>query len=170
MKNSAWILTILAAITLISMVGCAPQASAPLPVSPTSDNSSKVLVKSNGKLSSRLEVLVQSATLQTSSVKDQAQALSLPAQGAGSLARDDAGRILVNIRMTDTSETQQQALRNAGAVIQNISDQYKTISAFVAVTDLSAVADLQTVQSIEEELTPGTDQGSAGGAMNPSQP
>jgi hypothetical protein len=170
MKNSIWILMLLGAITLVSMVGCAPQASAPLTVLPTNDNSSKVLVKSNGKLSSRLEMLVQSSTLRTASVKDQAQALSLPAEGAGSLARDEAGRILVNIRMTDTSETQQQALRNAGAVIQNISDQYETVSAFVAVSDLSVVADLQTVQSVEEELTPGTDQGSAGGVMNPSQP
>jgi hypothetical protein len=170
MKNSNWIFTLLTAIILVSIVGCAPQASAPLPVSPTHDDSSKVLMKSNGKLSSRLEMLVQSSTLRTASVNDQAQALSLPAQGAGSLAHDEAGRILVNIRLTDTSETQQQALRNAGAVIQNISDPYKTISAYVAVSDLSAVADLQTVQSIEEELTPGTDQGSAGGAMNPSQP
>ena len=117
MKNSIWIFILLAVITLVSMVGCAPQASAPLPVSPTNDDFSKALVKSSGKLSSRLEVLVQSATLQTANVNDQAQALSLPAQGAGSLARDEACRILVNIRMTDTSETQQQALRNAGAVI-----------------------------------------------------
>ena len=104
------------------------------------------------------------------SIAEQARAINLPAQGAGSLMRDANGRILVNIRMTDTSETQQQTLRKAGALIQNVSDQYKTISAFVAMSDLSVIADLQTVQSIEEELTPGTDQNSAGGAMNPSQP
>jgi hypothetical protein len=170
MKHFIWAFVLLATILLVALTSCSPRVAATVPPSPADGRSTDPAMKSSGKLSSRLAILAQSTSLQTASIEEQALALSLPAQGAGSLVRDETGRLLVNIRMTDTSDSQQQALVKAGAVIQHVTDQYKTVSAFVAVTDLAAVAGIQTVQSIEEELTPSTADGANGGAMNPSQP
>ncbi len=110
--------------------------------------------KSRSKLSFRLEALARSATLRAASAAEQALALSLPAQGSGSLMRDARGQLLVEIRMTDLSPAQLQALRVAGAQIVHVSERYRVVTALVNAARLTNIADLQTVQNVMEELTP----------------
>ena len=114
-----------------------------------------IIKKATGKLSSRLEMLSGSLALQAADPEEQARALSLPATGAGSLIRDEQGRLLVTIRMDDTSGTNLEALVKAGATIVNLAQSHQTVTAFLAVNDLQAAADLPVVQSIQEELSPG---------------
>ncbi len=138
--------------------GVAPQipTSTSAASSPQAANTQiSILKKSTGKLSSRLEALASSPTLQNATLEEQARALSLPATGPGSLIRDEQGRILVTIRMDDTSAANLQALAAAGATVVNVSQSHQTLTAFIALNDLQAAANLQSVQSIQEELSPG---------------
>ncbi len=144
------------ALALIALVSCTPAPSAPYPANP----------KPSGKLSARLEMLAKSPALRSASAEEQARALSLPPSGPGSLMRDAQGRLLVTIRMADLAPTQLQALRDAGAVITNVAEPYRTVTAFVEIADLNAIASLTTVESVQEELAPGT----GGGAVFPTAP
>src|SRR5947207_9699660 len=90
-------------------------------------------VKSSGKLSSRLQQLVQSPQLRTASAAEQARALSLPADGPGSLMRDKDGRLLVDIRVSDTSAPVLKSLSDAGAVITNVAEAYQVVTAFARI-------------------------------------
>ena len=159
-------------VVFATLVGCSStSANAPLLVTATAQPISTVtsqvpMNKPTGKLSSRLEMLAQSPALRAMSIQDQARALSLAAQGAGSLMRDAQGRILVTIRVTDAGDQNVQALRDAGAVIVNVSAQYLTITAFVAPDNLESIANLSFIQSVQEQLTPGT----GGGVMPPPRP
>ena len=155
--------------TNISPATCQTSPSTIVPsVTPMNVNPTTRLTpgKPTGKLSARLELLANSPSLRAASAEEQAGALSLPTQGAGSLMRDEQGRLQVNIRMADTLETQLQALRAAGAVITNVSERYHTVTAFVAPADLSAIANLAAVESVEEELSPAH----GGGAVVPPPP
>ena len=111
-------------------------------------------------------MLANSSTLRSANTNDQARALSLPPNGPGSLLRDAQGRILVNIRVADVSAPSLQALRDAGAVVENVSETYLQVTAYVAVTDLAAIANLPNVQYVEEQLAPAT----SGGAVVPYPP
>lgn len=155
MNHPVWMTLLLCPVTLAGLLGCA--ASATLPAATP---------KAAGKLSTRLEVLAQSPGLSTASADEQARALSLPAQGSGSLMHNAQGQILVNIRTTDLSANGLQTLRDSGATITNVSDQYQVVTAFVAIVNLSAIANLPPVQSMQEELAPGA----GGGAMFPTPP
>ncbi len=141
---------------MIALVSCAPAAGVPYPA-----NS-----KPTGKLSARLDMLAKSPALRAASAEEQARALSLPPSGSGSLMRDAQGRLLVTIRMADLAPTQLQALRDAGAVITNVAEPYRTVTAFVAPGDLAAIANLTAVQSVLEELTPAR----RGGVVAPPTP
>ncbi len=121
--------------------------------------------KSNSKLSFRLEALARSATLRAASAADQARALSLPAEGPGSLIRDALGKLLVYIRIADLSDAQLQALGAAGAQIVHVAERYHTVTALVDAADLTSIAAVSTVQSVQEELTPMT----SGAATLPRQ-
>ena len=179
MKNEILGILLCAAI-LLSLSGCAqsaPGAAALMAAgTPTSGSAAQpgiqgVPTKSSGKLSSRLQMLADSPTLQSASLAEQARALSLPAKGPGSLMRDAQGRLSVDIHMTDVSETQQQALQKAGAVIIHVSPNYQVVTAAIPVTDLAGVANLPAVQNIQEILAPVTGGGAGGGgAVIPKQP
>jgi len=117
-------------------------------------SASGVAAKSGGKLSPRLAALAQSPTLRAASAEEQASALSLPPQGAGSLLRNEQGQLLVYVRMNDVSESQVQALRDAGAQIIHVSDRYGVVTAFVDAVSLTSIASRPAVQSMEEGLTP----------------
>lgn len=110
--------------------------------------------KSSSKLSFRLEMLARSSTLRAASRVDQASALSLAPEGAGSLLRDARGRLLVYIRMSDLSAAKLQALRDAGGQIVNIADRYQTVTVLVDAANLTTIANIAAVQSVMEELTP----------------
>ncbi len=146
---------LLQAMTLIALMSCAPSASAPYPAN----------AKPSGKLSARLTTLATSG-LRAASAEEQARALSLPPSGPGSLMRDAQGRLLVTIRMTDLAPAQLQTLRDAGAVITNIAQPYRTVTAFVALGDLTKIAGIATVESVMEELTPAR----GGGIVAPPTP
>jgi hypothetical protein len=160
--------TRLCALVLVALAGCAPPAAMSPPATPTitSPAARPPPAKSTGKLSTRLAMLAQSPALRTASADEQAHALSLPAQGPGSLMRDADGRLLVDIRTADLSANGLQALRNAGAVITNVSERYQVVTALVAVTDLTAIANLPIVQNVQEELVPA----GTGGAVFPTPP
>ena len=123
--------------------------------------------KSVSKLSFRLEALAQSSALRAASAVDQANALSLPAQGAGSLMRNTRGRLLVYIRMADVSEPQLQTLRAAGAQIVHVSSRYQVVTAYVDAATLTSIADLTAVQSVEEALAPMVGDGSSPNTITP---
>ena len=84
MNHKAW-LRLLACIVILVIF--ASTVASQNNVSSAANNSALVQVKQDGKLSSRLEMLSQSSVLQNSTQEVQAQSLSLPAQGAGSLGR-----------------------------------------------------------------------------------
>ena len=143
------------------LVGCAtgpaptPPTATAIPAQSSSPVPSEIPVTSVGKLSARLALLAQSEPLQRATPAEQAKALGLPASGPGSLVRDAQSRILVTIRTADVSDAFQQALRGAGADVQNISERYQSITAYVPLTKLTTIAALPAVQNIQEELAPG---------------
>ncbi len=150
--NRNIVLAVLLSLVIADLLaaGVAAQSNPPqevIPVSPAQ-------AKSRSKLSFRLEALARSASLRAASAAEQALALSLPAQGPGSLMRNARGQLLVDVRMTDLSPVQLQAVRAAGAQIVHVSDRYRVVTALVDAADLTNIADLQVVQSVMEELTP----------------
>ena len=145
MNRKVWLGLIVSMAVVVVLAGSVA-AQSQLPPSTTG--------KSSGKLSFRLAALAQSPTLRAASVQEQARALSLPPQGAGSLLRNEQGQLLVYVRMNDVSESQVQALRNAGAQIIHVSDRYRVVTAFVDAASLTSIASQPAVQSVEEGLTP----------------
>ncbi len=119
-------------------------------------DSPAIFKKPEGKLSVRLEQLAAPEGVLTLNAAQQAQALSLPASGADSLLKNAQGDLLVYIGVSNTTDTVQQALTKAGAQIVHVSDNYRTITAYISPTKLSGIADLEFVQSMEEVLTPYT--------------
>ncbi len=152
--NRNLILAVLSSLVILDLLAVGVEAQSKPPQQVTVVPPAQA--KSRSKLSSRLEALARSATLRAASAAEQARALSLPAQGAGSLMRDARGQLLVNIRMTDLSPAQLQVLRAAGAQIVHVSERYRVVTALVDAARLTNIADLQTVQSVMEELTPMT--------------
>ena len=153
---------LLASAMILVLTSCVPLATpASIEATPTLPGP----VKSTGKLSARLEMLAQLPALRAASASEQARALGLPEQGPGSLRRDKEGRILVSIRMSGLAQEQLQELRDAGAVIVNVSEAYRTVTAFMQPPDLTRLASLAAIESIKEELAPG-----AGGGFVPSPP
>ena len=72
-----------------------------------------------GKLSPRLSTLASGASF--ASPRAQAKALSLPSTGFGSLVTRTDGRVVVDIRTTDTSAGGVSTLRALGAQIERVS-------------------------------------------------
>ena len=110
--------------------------------------------KGNGSLSGRLQVLADNPVLQKQDPAAQAQALGLPADGSGSLMRNQAGDLLVQIRITVVSESNLDVLRGAGAQEIQVDEAFRTVTAFVDPSDLASLATLEFVENIREELRP----------------
>jgi hypothetical protein len=140
----------------VPMEGAAAQTQAPATIERPSAPASgaRPFGRSTGKLSSRLNVLAQSAQLRTASADVQAQALSLPATGAGSLIKDPQGRILVDVHVSQTTEPVLDALRQAHALITYVSDKYHVVTALIAASDLAGLAAVPAVASVMEEMAP----------------
>ncbi len=131
-----------------------PAVSEPIsPISPVPQEEDMLIDKPTGKLSPRLAALADPSVFQQD-LEAQAEALGLPVSGTGSLMRNEAGDVLVYIRMADTSSDNQQLLTEAGAEIINVAEDYSTVTAYVNPQNLSALADLEVVESIREEVTP----------------
>ncbi len=162
MNKATWMNVLFTALALVLIVGCATSPTA----LPSSATPRPTMGNPIGKLSARLEMLANSPDLRTASVDEQARALSLPSKGPGSLVRDAQGRVLVDIRTADVSANSLQSLRDAGAVITNVAKAYQQVTAFVALSDLTAIANLSTVLNVQEELAPAN----SGGAVIPRPP
>jgi hypothetical protein len=107
-----------------------------------------------GKLSPRLSALEREPSFASPRVA--ARSLSLPASGAGSLVQEPGGRILVEIRTTDTSSSGVAALQALGARVVNVSPTYETVTAAVAASALDAIARDAAVAYVHEVLAPFT--------------
>jgi hypothetical protein len=112
-------------------------------------------------LSTRLAALA-TPDLRSASAARQADSLSLPARGAGSLLRAGSD-FVVDVRARSTSDRLRRALRASGARILAMSGRYRTVTVAVAANDLRRVAALRGVQAVTEELTPTTSGTSPGG-------
>jgi hypothetical protein len=136
----------------------APTATTPaveMPVSPVSPISPVVAPKQSGKLTQRLQLLANDPALQTQDAKTQAEALDLPASGAGSLMRNNQGDILINIRLDALSQDNLKALNAlSGLSIVHTTEEFRTVTAYVSITQLRDLAQLDFVEVVEEELMP----------------
>jgi Calx-beta domain/Subtilase family len=105
-------------------------------------------------LSTRLAALA-TRDLRSASAAQQADRISLPTRGAGSLLRAGSD-FVVDVRARDTSDRLRRALQASGARILEVSPRYRTVTAAVAASDLRDVAAVRGVQAVTEELTPMT--------------
>jgi len=111
--------------------------------------------ESERKLSFRLQLLAQ-PVIGMQSAETQAEMLSLPASGPGSLIKDEDGEVLVYIRINDVSAANLQAITDAGADIVHVAEEYRTITAYVGFDRLTIVAGVNAVEAVQEVLTPQT--------------
>ncbi len=122
-------------------------------------------------LSTRLQQLA-TPELRDASRAEQAEAVSLAPNGAGSLARANGG-LVVEARVSGNEDARAQALADAGARILHVSYVYDTVSAAVDESDLWAVASVPGVEYVGEAITPMTgalDDGDGhSGAINTCQ-
>ncbi len=85
--------------------------------------------------------------------QEQADLLSLPGRGPGSLLRD-GDRLLVNIRVASTAGEVLDAIRAAGAEIVSVNGRFGTVDAAVLADDLRALAAASGVEYVGEDLEP----------------
>ena len=167
--NMHFTLLLVLLLTSVSVSACArPAPEATSPQSPVtaekrlgegtaeveSTDSPPMPDKGIGNLSGRLQMLADNPALQKQDPAAQAQALGLPADGSGSLMRNQAGDLLVQIRITVVSESNLDVLRKAGAQEIQVDEAFRTVTAFVDPTDLASLATLEFVENIREELRP----------------
>lgn len=119
----------------------------------TKQNAAALAGQPEEKLSFRLQLLAQ-PVFGAQDIETQAQQLSLPASGPGSLLRNEAGEILVYIRLNSVAAASLDALAKAGAKIVHIAAEYRTVTAYIGSERLLAVATVAGVESLQEELTP----------------
>jgi hypothetical protein len=113
------------------------------------------LKKPQGKLSHRLELLAQ-PDFRRLDLQTQSQIMGVASTGPGSLLKNEAGEVLVYIRLTDTSAANLEALAKAGANIVHVAEAYRTVTAFMEVGQLTGVVELAFVESLLEVETPFT--------------
>ena len=92
-----------------------------------------------GPLTPRLQLLADPA-FATSSSQAQAEKLSLPVSGPGSIMTRPGGRILVDVRLTDTSAATIDRLAASGAQQVYVDDARHIVTAEVAPSRLTALA------------------------------
>lgn len=117
---------------------------------PVQGGAPQTVQRSQSKLSTRLEQLAASRT-QTQAT---ANSMSLPENGAGSLAREATGEVLVTIRVRDTTAVTEAALVAAGARITHIARRYNIVTALVMPQQLRQLANLASVIAVNETLRP----------------
>jgi len=108
----------------------------------------------DGELSSRLADLAK-PSLSSASPAKQAKALSLAAEGPGSLLRD-GNRVLVEVRFEHGAAAGADDLRAAGAQVVNVSPDFQTVTVAARPSELSKLAAAPQVAAATEVLTPFT--------------
>ena len=106
----------------------------------------------DGVLSPRLAELARPA-IRTAPPAKQAQALSLAAEGPGSLMRD-GNRVLVEVRFEHGAAAGVEGLRQAGAQVVNVSPQYQTVTVAAKPDELRALNGVPRIAGAREVLTP----------------
>jgi subtilase family protein len=104
------------------------------------------------ELNSRLDQLA-SAPLRSAGPAEQARAVSLVAEGPGSLMRD-GGRLVVDILVSGSARERAAGIEAAGGRVTGIDPADGRLNASVAEADLRAVAAAPGVVSVTEELVP----------------
>lgn len=104
------------------------------------------------ELSSKLARLSQ-PKLRGASRAAQADALSLPRSGAGSLRRI-GGRLMVEVDVVGRAGRRAAGLRAAGARVLHVSRAFRTVTASVPEEKLEALAAAPGVRAVSEVLTP----------------
>ena len=144
-RRRAWpasIAALAALCALASAGGALAPASALAALAPPGD----------GALSPRLAELAKPA-LRTAPPAEQAQALSLAAEGPGSLVRD-GNRVLVEVRFDHGAAAGAGDLRQAGAQVVNVSPQYQTVTVAAKPDELRALNGVPRVAGAREVLKP----------------
>jgi len=108
-----------------------------------------------GKLSARLQALSRDP-VKSASESVQADTLSLPRSGAGSLVRHAGGRVVLQVRMSDTSAAALDRLTSHGVHVISTSPDYSTVTVDAPPGALSAIADDPDVLYASEVLAPRT--------------
>jgi hypothetical protein len=116
----------------------------------------------DGGLSPRLATL-DAPGLRAAAPAEQAEALSLPAEGPGSLLRR-GGRLLAYVRFEAGAAAALPTLREAGAEIVSSSPRYQTVTVAATPAVLSRLAGVSGVAAVTEALAPVV-QGTCAGAV-----
>jgi hypothetical protein len=157
-------------------LGAMPSATGEPTLSPTplSLDSKENLSPTALKLSSRLRLLADWATMGTmpADERDQARQLGLAESGAGGLSRDAAGNPVVDVRVLDTSEETIAALTALPADVLSIAPEYATVTLAIAPGRLNDLASMAAVQYVSEVIRPETNSsgGVSGGGIAPRVP
>jgi Subtilase family len=107
-----------------------------------------------GPLTPRLQLLADPG-FAALPARVRAQRLGLPTSGPGSISERSGGRVLVDVRVSDTSASTLQRLRASGAQLTYVDNSLRVVTAAVPVARLSALAAVQPqVLSVEEDLRP----------------
>jgi hypothetical protein len=112
----------------------------------------RALRPSAGDLSSRLAALARPAVRSLPPVR-QARALSVAADGPGSLLRE-GNRVLAEVRFDRGAAAGAADLRAAGARIVDVSTRYQTITVAARPADLRQLAQIPHVAAVTEVLAP----------------
>jgi hypothetical protein len=116
-----------------------------------------------GALSPRLAELARPGVRSAPPAK-QAQALSLAAEGPGSLARE-GNRVVVEVRFDHGAAAAVEDLRQAGAEVVNVSRRYQTVTVAAKPEELRALNGVPRVAGAREVLKPATASTCPSGAV-----
>jgi hypothetical protein len=107
---------------------------------------------SSTALSPQLEALATPA-VRSRSLTGQAEALGLPAEGAGTLVRD-GGRVIVEARFESGAVAAVEAVKATGAEVLNVSRRYQTLVLSVAPGGLRSLAAVPGIVGVTPSLAP----------------
>ncbi|HSS04603.1 MAG TPA: S8 family serine peptidase [Solirubrobacterales bacterium] len=108
--------------------------------------------RGGGDLSPRLAELAQ-PSVRSAPPAEQAKALSVAAEGPGSLLRE-GNRVLVEVRFDHGAAAGVDDLRTAGAKVVDVSARYQTVTVAARASELERLSGVPNVASATEVLTP----------------
>jgi hypothetical protein len=98
-------------------------------------------------------VTLAEPSMAAASEAQQAEAISLPAEGPGSLVRE-GGDVVVEAHFEGGAQAGTGALEVAGATVLDTSARYQTVALAVAPEDLQALAEVPGLEAVEAALEP----------------
>jgi len=146
-RRRAWPASIAAAAALCAL---APAFAAVLLAAPAA--LAAKTRPSDGVLSPRLAELAKPA-VRSAPPAEQAQTLSLAAEGPGSLIRE-GNRVLLEVRFDHGAAASVEALRQAGAAVVNVSRRYQTVTVAAKPDELRALNTVPRVAGVTEVVSP----------------